>query len=143
SPPRRVAHRRSGAPPGWPPGCCGTCPAGRTNRGAGTSPRVCGRAGRGSPPHWPAGRAGRTPRAYELMAATGVCKVRLYDARQACLTFMLADGVPDVVVAAWAGHAGGGTLAKRVYSTRTYPPTGGRAQAGPHARGVDVTNCET
>lgn len=54
-------------------------------------------------------------RAYELMAKVGVRKVRLYDARHACLTYLAGEGVPDVVLAAWAGHADGGTLAKRVY----------------------------
>ncbi|MEO3748649.1 site-specific integrase [Plantactinospora sp. B5E13] len=54
-------------------------------------------------------------RVYELMAKAGVRKVRPYDARHACLTHLAAAGVPDVVLAAWAGHADGGTLAKRVY----------------------------
>lgn len=54
-------------------------------------------------------------RTYELMAKVDVRKVRLYDARHACLTHLGAEGVPDVVLAAWAGHADGGTLAKRVY----------------------------
>jgi integrase len=54
-------------------------------------------------------------RAYELMAGVGVRRVRLYDARHACLTYLAGAGVPDVVLAAWAGHADGGTLAKRVY----------------------------
>jgi integrase len=43
--------------------------------------------------------------AYRLMAKTAVRKVRLYDARHACLTFLATRGVPDVVVSAWAGHA--------------------------------------
>src|SRR5262245_31136320 len=43
--------------------------------------------------------------AYRLMAETGMRKVRLYDARHACLTFLATSGVPDVVVSAWAGHA--------------------------------------
>ncbi|SCL73549.1 site-specific integrase [Micromonospora peucetia] len=54
-------------------------------------------------------------RVYELMAKVGVRKVRPYDARHACLTYLAGAGVPDVVLAAWAGHADGGTLAKRVY----------------------------
>lgn len=54
-------------------------------------------------------------RAYKLMESAGVRKVRLYDARHSCLTFLAGAGVPDVVLAAWAGHADGGTLAKRVY----------------------------
>lgn len=54
-------------------------------------------------------------RAHELMAKVDVRKVRLYDARHACLTYLAGAGVPDVVLAAWAGHADGGTLAKKVY----------------------------
>ena len=52
--------------------------------------------------------------AYALMAQVGARRVRLYDARHACLTFLAASGVPDVVVSAWAGHADL-SLAKRVY----------------------------
>lgn len=44
-------------------------------------------------------------RAYELMETAGVRRVRLYDARHACLTFLATNGVPDVIVSAWAGHA--------------------------------------
>lgn len=54
-------------------------------------------------------------RAYRLMDRVGVRRVRLYDARHACLTYLAAAGVPDVVLAAWAGHADGGTLAKKTY----------------------------
>jgi integrase len=43
--------------------------------------------------------------AYRLMADVGSRRVRLYDARHACLTFLAGAGVPDVVVSAWAGHA--------------------------------------
>ncbi|HVL84697.1 MAG TPA: tyrosine-type recombinase/integrase [Pseudonocardia sp.] len=43
--------------------------------------------------------------AYALMKQTGIRRVRLYDARHACLTFLATSGVPDVVVSAWAGHA--------------------------------------
>jgi integrase len=53
--------------------------------------------------------------AHKLMAKVGVRKVRLYDARHACLTYLAGVGVPDVVLAAWAGHADGSALAKRVY----------------------------
>lgn len=38
------------------------------------------------------------------------------DPRRAYLTYFAGVGVPDVVLAAWAGHANGGTLAKRVYA---------------------------
>lgn len=53
-------------------------------------------------------------RAYEAMTAAGARKVRLYDARHACLSYLAVSGVPDVVVSAWAGHADL-TTAKRVY----------------------------
>ncbi|HYQ68786.1 tyrosine-type recombinase/integrase [Actinophytocola sp.] len=64
------------------------------------------------------GRAVRTDwlrrRAYELMDAAGVRRVRLYDARHACLTFLRMSGVPGPIVSAWAGH-GDLTIADRVY----------------------------
>lgn len=45
-------------------------------------------------------------RFYRLIELAGVRKVRLYDARHACLTYLAVHGgVPDVVVSAWAGHA--------------------------------------
>lgn len=53
-------------------------------------------------------------RAYERMQSAGVRKVRLYDARHACLSWMANNGVPDVVVSAWAGHADLG-FTKRTY----------------------------
>jgi integrase len=51
---------------------------------------------------------------YKLMAAAKVRKVRPYDARHACLTYLAASGVPDVIVSAWAGHADL-SFTKRVY----------------------------
>jgi len=39
---------------------------------------------------------------YRLMAAAEVRKVRPYDARHACLTYLAANGVPLHIVAAWA-----------------------------------------
>lgn len=53
-------------------------------------------------------------RAYKLMASAGVRRVRLYDARHACLTYLATCGVPDVVLAAWAGHTDP-SFTKRVY----------------------------
>ncbi|WP_088289823.1 tyrosine recombinase XerC [Kineosporia sp. A_224] len=53
-------------------------------------------------------------RLYRLMETAGVRKVRPYDARHACLTYLAANGVPDVVVSAWAGHADL-SFTKRVY----------------------------
>ncbi|WKE68549.1 tyrosine-type recombinase/integrase [Streptomyces sp. WP-1] len=64
------------------------------------------------------GRQWRTDKlrreAHKLMAATGVRKVRLYDARDACLSWMANNGVPDTVVSAWAGHSDLG-FTKRAY----------------------------
>ncbi|WP_320783840.1 tyrosine-type recombinase/integrase [Streptomyces sp. CRN 30] len=42
--------------------------------------------------------------AYRLMERLELRRVRLYDARHSCLTFLAVNGVPDVVLAAWAGH---------------------------------------
>ncbi|MGC9540233.1 site-specific integrase [Streptomyces sp. UG1] len=42
--------------------------------------------------------------AYRLMAELGMRRVRLYDARHSCMTYLAVSGVPDVVLAAWAGH---------------------------------------
>jgi integrase len=52
--------------------------------------------------------------AYRLMKAAGVRKVRLYDARHACLTYLSVSGVPAPIVGAWAGHADL-SMAQRVY----------------------------
>jgi len=51
---------------------------------------------------------------YKLMATAGVRKVRPYDARHGCLTYLATSGVPDVIVSAWAGHADL-SFTKRVY----------------------------
>ncbi|MGX1909051.1 site-specific integrase [Streptomyces phaeochromogenes] len=42
--------------------------------------------------------------AYRLMEQLGLRRVRLYDARHSCMTYLAVSGVPDVVLAAWAGH---------------------------------------
>ncbi|MFF7701407.1 site-specific integrase [Streptomyces lydicus] len=52
--------------------------------------------------------------AYRLMKQVGVRKVRPYDARHSALTFLATSGVPDTVLAAWAGHANA-AFTKRVY----------------------------
>ncbi|MFE9219757.1 tyrosine-type recombinase/integrase [Streptomyces lavendulae] len=52
--------------------------------------------------------------AHRLMEEAGVRKVRLYDARHACLSWMANNGVPDTVVSAWAGHSDL-SFTKRVY----------------------------
>nr|WP_171111513.1 tyrosine-type recombinase/integrase [Streptomyces sp. N502] len=43
-------------------------------------------------------------RAYRLMELLGLRRVRLYDARSSCLTFLANNGVPDHILARWAGH---------------------------------------
>ncbi|WAL67210.1 tyrosine-type recombinase/integrase [Amycolatopsis cynarae] len=53
-------------------------------------------------------------RAYKLMDAAKVRRVRLYDARHACLTYLRMSGVPGPIVSAWAGHADL-SMADRVY----------------------------
>ena len=40
-----------------------------------------------------------------LIEQAGVRRVRLYDARHACLSWMANNRVPDTVVSAWAGHS--------------------------------------
>ncbi|MDI5968618.1 tyrosine-type recombinase/integrase [Streptomyces sp. SL13] len=69
-------------------------------------------------PSSPLGRPWKTDKlrreAYKLMALAGVRKVRLYDARHACLSWMANNGVPDTVVSAWAGHSDL-SFTKRVY----------------------------
>lgn len=42
--------------------------------------------------------------AYRLMEQLGLRRVRLYDARHSCMTYLAVNDVPDVVLAAWAGH---------------------------------------
>ncbi|MGA5143127.1 tyrosine-type recombinase/integrase [Streptomyces azureus] len=43
-------------------------------------------------------------RAYRLMELLGLRRVRLYDARASCFTFLASNGVPDHILARWAGH---------------------------------------
>ncbi|MET9835740.1 site-specific integrase [Streptomyces sp. NPDC006385] len=52
--------------------------------------------------------------AQKLMEAAGVRRVRLYDARHACLSWMANNDAPDTVVSAWAGHSDL-SFTKRVY----------------------------
>ncbi|MFJ8822407.1 tyrosine recombinase XerC [Streptomyces sp. NPDC102467] len=42
--------------------------------------------------------------AYRLMRDLDLRRVRLYDARHSVLTTLAVSGVPDVILAAWAGH---------------------------------------
>lgn len=54
--------------------------------------------------------------AYTLMAKLALRKVRLYDARHSCMTYLAGNGVPDSVLAAWAGHTNAAfTKAKYVH----------------------------
>lgn len=54
--------------------------------------------------------------AYRLMRELGMRKVRLYDARHSCLTYLAVIGVPDFVLARWAGHTSASfTKAKYVH----------------------------
>ncbi|MEV3857687.1 site-specific integrase [Streptomyces sp. NPDC050095] len=43
-------------------------------------------------------------RAYRLMELLELRRVRLYDARSSCFTFLANNGVPDHILARWAGH---------------------------------------
>ncbi|MFG2948152.1 site-specific integrase [Streptomyces adustus] len=52
--------------------------------------------------------------AYRLMRELEMRQVRLYDARHSCLSYLAVSGVPDVVLAAWAGHTNAG-FTKRKY----------------------------
>ncbi|MFD9290293.1 tyrosine-type recombinase/integrase [Streptomyces sp. NPDC060030] len=44
-------------------------------------------------------------RAYKVMAENSLRRVRLYDARASCLTYLANNGVPDHLLARWAGHS--------------------------------------
>ncbi|MGW2169030.1 site-specific integrase [Streptomyces sp. NPDC001705] len=52
--------------------------------------------------------------AYRLMRELEMRRVRLYDARHSCLSYFAVNGVPDVVLAAWAGHTNA-SFTKRKY----------------------------
>lgn len=43
-------------------------------------------------------------RAYRLMEILGLRRVRLYDAGSSRLTYLANNGVPDHILARWAGH---------------------------------------
>ncbi|WP_248001406.1 tyrosine-type recombinase/integrase [Streptomyces sp. RPA4-5] len=53
-------------------------------------------------------------RAYRLMDLLGLRRVRVYDARASCFTFLANKGVPDHILARWAGHTNAKTT-KRWY----------------------------
>lgn len=52
--------------------------------------------------------------AYRLMQLLGLRRVRLYDARHSVLKALALSGVPDVILAAWAGHTNA-AFTKRKY----------------------------
>ncbi|MFF2437953.1 tyrosine recombinase XerC [Streptomyces sp. NPDC058107] len=52
--------------------------------------------------------------AYRLMRELGLRQVRLYDARHSVLKALAVSGVPDVILAAWAGHTNA-AFTKRKY----------------------------
>lgn len=54
--------------------------------------------------------------AYRLMRRLGLRQVRLYDARHSCLSYLAVNGVPDVILARWAGHTNA-SFTKRKYVT--------------------------
>lgn len=43
-------------------------------------------------------------RAYKVMVENSLRRVRLYDARASCFTYLANQGVPDRLLARWAGH---------------------------------------
>lgn len=57
--------------------------------------------------------------AYRLMRRLGLRQVRLYDARHAVLKALALSGVPDVVLAAWAGHTNAAFTKRKYVSIET------------------------
>lgn len=78
--------------------------------GAGAEPRIK----RPGPPARCAALNGRRfrVRAYKIMDENGLRRVRLYDARASCLTYLANNGVPDHLLATWAGHTNAKTTKK-------------------------------
>jgi integrase len=66
--------------------------------------------------------------AYRLMRRLGLRQVRLYDARHAVLKALALSGVPDVILAAWAGHTNA-AFTKRKYVSIEAEDMRGAAQA--------------
>lgn len=66
--------------------------------------------------------------AYRLMAELGLRRVRLYDARHAVLKALALSGVPDVILAAWAGHTNA-AFTKRKYVSIEAEDMRGAAEA--------------
>ncbi|NEA42809.1 hypothetical protein G3I42_26795 [Streptomyces sp. SID11385] len=42
--------------------------------------------------------------AYRLIESLGLRRVRLYDDHSSCFTYLANNGVPDHILARWAGH---------------------------------------
>ena len=53
---------------------------------------------------------------YRLMRELEMRRVRLYDARHSCLSYLAVNGVSDVILARWAGHTNA-SFTKRKYVT--------------------------
>ncbi|MFJ6846403.1 tyrosine recombinase XerC [Streptomyces griseoluteus] len=66
--------------------------------------------------------------AYRLMRRLGLRQVRLYDARHAVLKALALSGVPDVILAAWAGHTNA-AFTKRKYVSIEAEDMRGAAEA--------------
>ncbi|WP_432169731.1 site-specific integrase [Streptomyces sp. 1222.5] len=54
--------------------------------------------------------------AYRVMRRLGLRQVRLYDARHSVLKALAVSGVPDVILAAWAGHTNAAFTKKKYVS---------------------------
>ncbi|MCD9145780.1 site-specific integrase [Streptomyces albireticuli] len=74
--------------------------------------------------------------AYRLMRRLGLRQVRLYDARHAVLKALALAGVPDVILAAWAGHTNA-AFTKRRYVSIEPEDMRGAADALDVFHGVD------
>ncbi|MFF4360872.1 tyrosine recombinase XerC [Streptomyces sp. NPDC001604] len=74
--------------------------------------------------------------AYRLMRRLGLRQVRLYDARHAVLKALALSGVPDVILAAWAGHTNA-AFTKRKYVSIEAEDMRGAAAALDAFHGLD------
>jgi integrase len=74
--------------------------------------------------------------AYRTMRRLGLRQVRLYDARHAVLKALALSGVPDVILAAWAGHTNA-AFTKRKYVSIEAEDMRGAAEALDTFHGVE------
>lgn len=65
--------------------------------------------------------------AYRLMSQLGLRRVRLYDARHSVLSYLALNGVPDVILAAWAGHTNAAFTKRRYVHVGTEDMRGAAA----------------